>query len=91
MDVEKKKGVDVVGKIENLPFPDNSFDSIVCTQVLGDVFELKKAFMEMKRVLKPNGVALITESLFDPLHDEPNDFWRFTEHSLNRLAKGSGP
>ncbi len=90
MDVEKKKGVDVVGKIENLPFPDNSFDSIVCTQVLGDVFELKKAFMEMKRVLKPNGVALITESLFDPLHDEPNDFWRFTEHSLNRLAKEAG-
>lgn len=90
MDVEEKKGVDVVGKIENLPFPDNSFDSIVCTQVLGDVFDLKKAFSEMKRVLKPNGVALITESLFDPLHDEPHDFWRFTEHSLRQLTQEAG-
>ncbi len=90
MDVEQKSGVDVVGKIENVPFPDNSFDSIVCTQVLGDVFELQKAFSEMKRILKPNGVVLITESLFDPLHDEPNDFWRFTEHGLRHLAKDAG-
>ncbi|MBI2065502.1 MAG: methyltransferase domain-containing protein [Candidatus Zambryskibacteria bacterium] len=87
MDIEPKKGVDKVGRIEAIPFPDNTFDSIVCTQVLGDVYDLHKAFEEMHRVLKLNGVALITESLFDPLHDEPRDFWRFTKHSLRRLAE----
>ncbi|MDP3763170.1 MAG: class I SAM-dependent methyltransferase [bacterium] len=90
MDAEPKEGVDTVGKIEEIPFPDNTFDSIVCTQVLGDVYDLHKAFEEMYRVLKPNGVALITESLFDPLHDEPKDFWRFTEHSMGRLATDAG-
>jgi ubiquinone/menaquinone biosynthesis C-methylase UbiE len=44
----------------------------------------------MYRVLRPDGVALITESLFDPLHDEPYDFWRFTEHSMRKLAESSG-
>ena len=90
MDVEPGKNVDVVGKIEKIPFTDETFDSIVCTQVLGDVYNLHEAFDEMYRVLKPNGIILLTESLFDPLHDEPHDFFRFTKHSLKRLAEDAG-
>ena len=90
MDIEAREGVDIVGRIENIPSPDNSFDSIVCTQVLGDVFDLAGAFSELYRVLQPEGCVLITESLFDSLHDEPNDFWRFTEHSLRRLSENAG-
>lgn len=81
---------DVVGQIENIPFPDNSFDSVVCTQVLGDVYELKQAFSELYRVLRPHGILMLTENLFDPLHDEPYDYWRFTKHSLQRLAIEAG-
>lgn len=90
MDVSEGKNVDVVGKIEKIPFSENSFDSIICTQVLGDVFDLENAFRELNRVLKPGGVALITENLFDPLHSEPRDFWRFTQHSLRRLSENAG-
>ena len=90
MDIASTKGIDAVGEIQAIPFPDQSFDSIVCTQVLGDVFELKEAFKELYRVLRPKGTVMITESLFDPLHDEPNDFWRFTGHSLRRLAEDVG-
>ncbi len=87
MDITPGEDIDAVGKVEAIPFPDASFDSIVCTQVLGDVFELARAFSEMHRVLRPSGALLVTESLFDPLHDEPHDFWRFTPHSLRRLAE----
>ncbi len=87
MDIEPGKNVDVVGRVEAIPFPNNTFDSIVCTQVLGDVYELSRAFSEFYRVLKPDGVILLTESLFDSLHDEPYDFWRFTKHSLRHLAE----
>ncbi|MEK7185730.1 MAG: class I SAM-dependent methyltransferase, partial [Patescibacteria group bacterium] len=90
METTPGEGIDVVGRIETIPFESNSFDSIVCTQVLGDIYELPKAFGELHRVLRPGGTVLITESLFDPLHDEPNDFWRFTSHSLRRLAEDSG-
>lgn len=90
MDIQNEGNVNLFGKIEKIPSPDNSFDSILCTQVLGDVFDLEKAFSEMFRVLKPGGNALITESLFDPIHDEPNDFWRFTSFSLQRLAENVG-
>jgi len=87
MNMEPGSNTDVVGRVEDIPFPDGSFDSIVCTQVLGDVYELQKAFNEFYRVLRPRGVILVTESLFDPLHDEPTDYWRFTPHSLRRLAE----
>jgi len=90
MDTEPGGNIDIVGRVENIPSEDNNFDSIVCTQVLGDVYEIHKAFSEFYRVLKTEGIVLITESLFDPLHDEPNDFWRFTEHSLRRLAEDAG-
>ncbi len=90
MDIESGEDIDIVGRIENIPTPNNSFDGIVCTQVLGDVYDLRKAFSELHRVLKPEGVVLITENLFDPLHDEPNDYWRFTRHSLRRLAEDAG-
>jgi SAM-dependent methyltransferase len=90
MDVSPGKDIDIVGKIEEIPSTDNSYNSIICTQVLGDVYNLNKAFKELYRILKPNGVVLITESLFDPLHDEPRDYWRFTEHGLRRLATDAG-
>jgi len=90
MDIRPEKDIDVVGKIEKIPFPDCAFDSVVCTQVLGDVYDLRKAFSELHRVLRPEGVTLVTENLFDSLHDEPNDYWRFTKHSLRRLAEDAG-
>jgi SAM-dependent methyltransferase len=90
MNVEPGKNTDIVGRIENIPSPDNAYDSIVCTQVLGDVYELKKAWSELYRVLRPGGSLLVTENLFDVIHDEPYDFWRFTEYSLRKLAEESG-
>lgn len=90
MDIAPGEGIDVVGKAEKIPVAENSFDSIVCTQVLGDIYEPQKAMSEMHRVLRTGGTVLITESLFDPLHDEPHDFWRYTEHGLRRLAKDAG-
>jgi SAM-dependent methyltransferase len=90
LDIVSGNGIDVIGSIESLPFPDCSFDSIVCTQVIGDVYDLKKAFHECYRILSKNGYLILSESLFDSLHDEPNDYWRFTSHSLRKLTEDSG-
>ena len=57
--------------ITNIPFPDNSFDYIICSHVLGHVFDEKKAIEEMKRVLKKHGTAFIM-TLINP--DNPETF-----------------
>lgn len=47
------------GKAEQLPFPDSSFDGIVCSVVLPYTNE-RIAVSEWARVLKPGGVANVT-------------------------------
>ena len=45
----------IKGDIEEMPFPDNSFDVIVSNCVLNLVPDKNKAFAQIMRVLKPNG------------------------------------
>lgn len=48
----------VFAPVEKLPFPDNSFDAIVCRQGL-QFAELDKAIPEIYRVLKPGGTVVL--------------------------------
>jgi SAM-dependent methyltransferase len=50
---------DHVVDITKITFPDNSFDLIICSHVLGHVDDEALAIDEMFRVLKPGGEALI--------------------------------
>lgn len=43
-----------------LTFPDESFDKIVSLHTIEHIPDLKKAFKEMERVLKPGGMAVLS-------------------------------
>jgi len=45
--------------IEEIPYPNEEFDYIICVHVLGHVTNEQKAIEELFRVLKPKGQALI--------------------------------
>lgn len=49
----------VQGKIESLPFADESFDAVVATGVL-EYSELERALRELARVLRPGGLAVVS-------------------------------
>ena len=51
----------VIGGAENLPFPDNSFDSIYCAFVWRNVNEPKKGMDEVYRVLRPGGKFILLD------------------------------
>ncbi len=50
-----------VGKVEQLPFADHTFDAVFCQTVLIHVRDPECAFAEMKRVTKPGGLLLVAE------------------------------
>lgn len=57
--------------ILNLPFADNSFDMIVCLEVLEHIKDYDRAIKQMSRILTPGGVLFIsvptlrTERIFE--------------------------
>jgi predicted SAM-dependent methyltransferase len=50
---------DVKADITNLPFEDNSFDTILCNHVLEHIPDDKKAMEELYRILRPGGMAIL--------------------------------
>lgn len=49
-----------VHDIENLDFPDNHFDKIICFETIEHVPHPRKAVKELYRILKPGGKLLLT-------------------------------
>lgn len=43
----------------NIPYPDNSFNVVICTEVLEHVSNPEKVLQEIKRVLKRDGIAIV--------------------------------
>jgi ubiquinone/menaquinone biosynthesis C-methylase UbiE len=60
----KKQDLDInfkIGNVLNLPFKNNSFDIVICALALSHVKNLKKALFELNRVLKKNGILIISD------------------------------
>ena len=51
----------VVGKGEEIPFKENSFDNVLCCFVWRNVSDTKKAQSEIYRVLKPGGKFILLD------------------------------
>ena len=49
----------ICGDILNLPFKDNTFDLILCINVLEHVVDIDRALKELHRVLKNDGILLV--------------------------------
>ena len=66
---------------------ENEYDLILCMNVLEHVYDYQLGIKNMHRALKPGGELIIFVPMFYPLHDEPHDYWRFTEHALRRMLE----
>jgi SAM-dependent methyltransferase len=53
--------------LERMTFPDNSFDLFITQDVMEHVNNPMKAFKEISRVLKPNGIYLFTVPIYQNL------------------------
>ena len=70
-----------------LPFADNSFDSVLCTEVFEHVEQLDDVIIELYRVLKPGGRMIVTTPFMCVEHEMPYDFRRFTFNGLINFMK----
>jgi len=85
LDISKSEHVDVVADAHDLPLANDSFDAILCKQVLEHLYHPHKAVDEMLRVLKPGGRAVASTCFYWPIHGAPVDYFRFTQFGLEKL------
>jgi len=64
---------------------EEDFDVILCLNVLEHVFNLEDAARNLHRATRQSGLVAVVVPALYPLHDEPHDYWRLTEHSFRRL------
>lgn len=91
VDTDANSGADVVCPAEALPFPDERFDCLLCTQVLQYLPDPAAAVAEAWRVLKPGGLAFVSTHGVSNYHREPPDYWRWTQQGLERQIRAEGP
>lgn len=71
----------------NLPFKDEEFSNAASFQVLEHHENPQKMIHEMVRITKKNGYIILSAPFFWCIHEEPNDFYRFTRFGLLNLLK----
>jgi SAM-dependent methyltransferase len=60
--------------ITAIPFPDNTFDVILCNHVLEHIPDDRKAMRELHRVMKPDGWAILQVPINYKLEETYEDF-----------------
>lgn len=73
-----------------LPFADRTFDTVILSDVLEHLPRPEAAWREMARILAPGGKVLLTVPFFYWLHEQPHDYYRYTEFALRRFAETNG-
>lgn len=65
--------------IHQIPFPENTFDVVLCNHVLEHVNDDLKAMGEIRRVLKPGGFSILQVPFFNPVPEKTFEDFAITD------------
>jgi SAM-dependent methyltransferase len=79
-----------VCSLESIPVEDCRFDFILFNQVMEHLPDPKSVLAELNRVLKPAGKMIYSGPFFYEEHEQPYDFYRYTQFGLRELFSATG-
>lgn len=91
LDIDPKSGATFIADIceDNAALiPPETYNFVVCTEVLEHTLRPFDAVREIHRVLKKGGRLFLTVPLNFRIHGPLPDCWRFTEHGLRAILDG---
>jgi len=71
--------------LSRIPVEDARFDNIIFNQVMEHLSEPLAVLRELRRVLKPGGRLMYSAPLFYEEHEQPFDFFRYTQFGVRHL------
>jgi SAM-dependent methyltransferase len=91
IDWNESSHVDLVVDLNGaLPFDDQSFDTVLLSDVLEHVREPGQLLREISRVLAPPGTLILTVPFLYHVHEAPHDYYRYTRFALEALCHEGG-
>ncbi|HEX8145397.1 MAG TPA: methyltransferase domain-containing protein [Pyrinomonadaceae bacterium] len=84
------ENLDHVAPLDELPMEDETYDAVLCTQVLEHLERPRESVTEFHRVLKKGGRLYLTAPMAHVEHQTPYDFFRYTSFGLRSLLSGAG-
>jgi SAM-dependent methyltransferase len=86
----KLKSADCYYDGSTMPFEDNSVDSVFSSQVFEHVFTPNEFLKEINRILKSDGLLLMSLPLVWDEHEQPYDYARYTSYGLRYILDKHG-
>ena len=91
INIDPKAGSTKIVDIEQkLPIKSESYDTVLCFNVLEHIYNYDNVISESNRVLRENGKILIFVPFMHHLHAHPHDLNRFSSEKLKRLLLENG-
>ncbi len=75
---------------KNIKLQKNSADLVIVPNLIHHIQDLNSLLKQIKKILKPRGKVYIFEPLLRELHQEPEDYGRFTPYGLRKILKEIG-
>lgn len=76
--------------LTSIPVDDDRYDLVLASQVLEHVPDPLAVMREIRRVLKPGGHAWLSAPLFYAEHEQPHDYFRYTQFGWTHMAEAAG-
>ncbi len=86
-DVREGPGVDRILDLHQIDLPDASVGLVLVIDTLEHVEFPQRAMEEIRRIVWPGGLVVITSVMDFPIHDYPSDYWWFTPDGLRSLLQ----
>jgi len=91
-DMHAGNGVDIVANLcsEAMPLPMATFGSVLCAETLEHVRDPHRALRNLEMAMRGGAWILVTVPFAFPVHNYPDDYWRFTPSGLAMLLEDAG-
>jgi SAM-dependent methyltransferase len=76
--------------VQNTGLESGIADLVVVPNLVHHIADQEALFDETARVVKPGGAAYVFEPLVRELHQEPDDYLRYTPYGIKRVLEGRG-
>jgi SAM-dependent methyltransferase len=91
VDMRAGPGVDRVENVERMNLESRSVGTVLALSTFEHVRRFWLGVEELKRIVRPDGVLVISTPFYFHIHNHPSDYWRFTPEALDSLLENQFP